>query len=87
MIFVLFQFKFQYKFQSEKCQSSFSRNQMKFLLSTNSPDRKHTENTQKTYRNGHEIGKGNYLFLKTFKENNFVSYDLYDTNIHILLIT
>ena len=44
MIFVLFQFKLQYKCQSEKCQSSFSWIQMKFLLSTNSPDRKHTEN-------------------------------------------
>ena len=50
MIFVLFQFKLQYKCQSEKCQSSFSWIQMKFLLSTNSPDRKHTENTQKTHR-------------------------------------
>ena len=29
---VLFQFKLQYKFQSEKCQSSFSRNQMNVLI-------------------------------------------------------
>ena len=55
MIFVLFQFKFQFKFQSEKCQSSFSRNQMNVLIWASSPDRKHTENIQKTHRKHTEI--------------------------------
>ena len=54
--------------------------------SLTSSDREQTENRQRTYReqkeNRHEINKGNYLFLKNFKGNNFVSCDFYDTHIY-----
>ena len=58
-----------------------------YQTSLTSPYREQTENRQRTDRehteNGHEMNKGNKLFLKYFKGNNLVSYYFYDTRISI----